>query len=113
MESTPKVNLRRAELLDAADTEEDRGNLATAAELRAQADALIEPWERLHVAPYDAETYLVESQTREDVRHIVDPVEGKCSCEWALDFCREGTHKKRCAHLKRVRQWLQEQKTGH
>lgn len=102
---------RQSELLDAADTEEERGNLNEAERLRKQAAKLDDPWTVLDVEPYDTGTFLVSSQTRRDVRHIVDLEANRCSCEWSLQFGQDTATKQPCAHLKRVRQWIQE--TGH
>lgn len=97
----------QAQLLDAADTEEERGNVATAARLREQADSLTAPWERLAVVPVPGEPtrFYVESQRRDHHPHICDAEEWQCGCEWGEQYRREGVERE-CAHLKRLRQWM-------
>lgn len=38
------------------------------------------------VRPHDIGTYLVTSETRDDIEHLVDLSTMECSCEAALDF---------------------------
>lgn len=99
----------RATLLDAADTEAERGNCASAAKLRERAAALEQPWERLQVTVYEPGRYLCQSQTQYEVEYVVEPGVDSCTCPWSMDFKKEDGVKKPCAHLKRVRQWLAEQ----
>ena len=99
----------RAQLLDSADTEEERGNYASAAKLRERAAALEQPWERLTVEPVPGEPhrFTVASQSG-DEPHLCDAVEQQCDCYWGERYRREGVQRD-CAHLKALRQWIAEQ----
>lgn len=52
----------------------------------------------MNVEPYDRNTYLVQSRTREDVKHIVDLDEMTCSCEAAMEFMTT-SEKAPCHHI--------------
>lgn len=63
-------------------------------------------WHTLPVRQWEPTRFWVQSQTRPDVEHLVDTDPFGCSCEWSGDYKREGTSKKECVHIRRVRLWL-------
>ncbi len=59
----------------------------------------------LRVRKQDLTTFLVQSRTRDDVEHLVDALEGTCSCEAMLDFAT-ATPENPCAHVEAVIMFL-------
>lgn len=52
----------------------------------------------MNVSPYNLTSYLVESESREEMEHIVDVETLECSCEAALDF-KTRDERNPCKHL--------------
>lgn len=64
----------------------------------------------MSVEPYDINTFLVQSRTREDVKHIVDLSDFTCSCESALDF-KTSSPRDPCPHIEAAIYYATHQET--